>query len=376
MMREAAVAASDRLQDWLSAAAAPLWFGAGLDRAGRAFVESIALDGTPGREPTRTLVQARQIYSAVELGRLGAAPAWREAVDIGLERLFGPARRSDGAFVFRTTLAGAVDDARIDLYTQAFVLFALAHAFAALDRPRQLKAAAAALLDWLDAHLSHPAGGYGEARPAVAPLRSNPHMHLFEAALAWMAVDDDPRWSGLADRLARLARLRFIDAGSGTLLEYFDLDWAPVPGPQGAIVEPGHQFEWAWLLTRWAECTGQDQEALIGPLYRFATEKGLCPNRGSAYLSVDPAGTPIDPVSRLWPQTERIKAAVTRPEPDWAAAAAAHTALERFLAAPVRGLWRDRLRPDGSWIDQPSPASSLYHIVCAAAELKRALTPP
>ncbi len=376
-MRDAAVAANSRLLDWLLTDAAPLWLGAGLNRADRAFVESIAQSGAPCEGPTRTLVQARQIYSAVTLGRLGAGPVWREAVEIGLARLFGPARRADGAFVFRTTLAGAVEDGRIDLYTQAFVLFALAHAYGALDRPRQLRAAAGALLDWLDAHLAHPAGGYGETRPAAAPLRSNPHMHLFEAALAWMEVDDDPRWSALADRLARLARLRFIEGETGVLREYFDLAWEPASGPAGAIVEPGHQFEWAWLLTRWSLVSGAAQAAaLTERLYRFATDKGLCPQRGTAYLSVDPSGAPIDAVSRLWPQTERIKAAVTRPEPDWAAAVAAHAALERFLDTPVRGLWRDKLTPEGGWIDQPAPASSFYHIVCAAAEFARALTPP
>ena len=41
--------------------------------------------------------------------------------------------------------------------------------------------------------------------------RSNPHMHLFEAALAWMAVDRDPEWRSLADELCVLATTKFID---------------------------------------------------------------------------------------------------------------------------------------------------------------------
>jgi mannose/cellobiose epimerase-like protein (N-acyl-D-glucosamine 2-epimerase family) len=32
---------------------------------------------------------------------------------------------------------------------------------------------------------------------------------------------------------------------------------------------------------------------------------------------------------------------------------------------PLRGLWRDKLLADGTWIDEPAPASSFYHIIDA-----------
>jgi mannose/cellobiose epimerase-like protein (N-acyl-D-glucosamine 2-epimerase family) len=35
------------------------------------------------------------------------------------------------------------------------------------------------------------------------------------------------------------------------------------------------------------------------------------------------------------------------------------------------GLWRDRRGADGQFIDEPSPASSFYHIVLALSELFR-----
>ena len=43
--------------------------------------------------------------------------------------------------------------------------------------------------------------------------------------------------------------------------------------------------------------------------------------------------------------------------------------LEAYLAVPVPGLWRDRLDPDGRFAEGPAPASSLYHLVAAIAEL-------
>jgi mannose-6-phosphate isomerase len=35
----------------------------------------------------------------------------------------------------------------------------------------------------------------------------------------------------------------------------------------------------------------------------------------------------------------------------------------------VSGLWRDKQKADGSFVDEPAPASSFYHILCAIYEL-------
>ena len=49
-------------------------------------------------------------------------------------------------------------------------------------------------------------------------------------------------------------------------------------------------------------------------------------------------------------------------------------ALLKYLDTPVRGLWRDKLRADGTFVDEAAPASSFYHIVCAILELDRAVS--
>jgi mannose-6-phosphate isomerase len=46
--------------------------------------------------------------------------------------------------------------------------------------------------------------------------------------------------------------------------------------------------------------------------------------------------------------------------------------LLKYFDVPTPGLWRDRLNADGSWVEEPSPASSFYHIVCALLYLDRA----
>uniref|UniRef100_UPI0026281DAB AGE family epimerase/isomerase n=1 Tax=Asticcacaulis sp. TaxID=1872648 RepID=UPI0026281DAB len=83
--------------------------------------------------------------------------------------------------------------------------------------------------------------------------------------------------------------------------------------------------------------------------------------------------------ARLWPQTERIKAAVLAAEITgdpafWTIATQGADGLLRYLDTPVKGLWWDKLSPAGHFTDEPAPASSFYHITCAIAELDRAVT--
>ncbi|PYG53421.1 AGE family epimerase/isomerase, partial [Rhizobium sp. UGM030330-04] len=43
-------------------------------------------------------------------------------------------------------------------------------------------------------------------------------------------------------------------------------------------------------------------------------------------------------------------------------------ALQPFLDTPVKGLWFDKWPADRPMIDEPAPASTFYHIVCAIYE--------
>jgi mannose-6-phosphate isomerase len=54
-------------------------------------------------------------------------------------------------------------------------------------------------------------------------------------------------------------------------------------------------------------------------------------------------------------------------------AAQAAQGLRRYFETDVSGLWYDRLTVDGRFVQQPAPASSFYHIVCALGELSAAL---
>ena len=60
-------------------------------------------------------------------------------------------------------------------------------------------------------------GGFDSGMSERTPLLSNPHMHLFEAALAWQAVSADPAWGALADEICGIALKHFIDPRTGAL---------------------------------------------------------------------------------------------------------------------------------------------------------------
>lgn len=366
----------DRLKTWVTEAAYPLWWKAGADRDKGGFFEKLDLEGAPVSGPRRGRVLPRQIFSFAIAGDLGWQGPWREAVEHGLSFYLSAYRRPDG--LFRTLIGpnGESLDETAELYDQAFAIFALAAVATALPaRAPEAKAIALEVLEKLIAERRHPVAGFHLSNPPTMPLQSNPHMHLFEAMLAWNAIDADPTWRALADEIAELALSKFIQAESGQLREFFDVDWNAAPGVEGRICEPGHQFEWGWLLLRWAKLAGRP-DAIKAALRMIddAEARGVDPARGVAINALLDDFSIHDNDARLWPQTERIKAAAKAAEATgeqkyWEMAAAGAEGLLAYLRTPVPGLWRDKYQPDGTFVEEPAPASSFYHIVLAIWEL-------
>jgi len=79
-------------------------------------------------------------------------------------------------------------------------------------------------------------------------------------------------------------------------------------------VEPGHQFEWAWILARAQALFGWPLGEDIGALVGFAEENGVDPATGVTFNSVRDDGAPLDRGSRTWPNTERIKGCLAMAE--------------------------------------------------------------
>ena len=80
-----------------------------------------------------------------------------------------------------------------------------------------------------------------------------------------------------------------------------------------------------------------------------------------------PASTPSPACGR---RPSAYKAALSLAGEDRdAQVAAACAGLRRYTEVTLKGLWRDRLKPDDTFVEEPAPASSFYHIVCALNEL-------
>jgi UDP-glucuronate 4-epimerase len=177
-------------------------------------------------------------------------------------------------------------------------------------------------------------------------------------------------WHRLADAIAALCLERFIDPETGALRERFGTDWAPLSGIEGQIVEPGHHCEWAFLLDRWGKLTGRARPAAVGKLIAFADRNGIDWRRGVAVNTIRLDGRVHDPIARLWPQTERVRAyIVDRKDGDDTRLYEAIATLWRYLDAPLSGLWSENLAADGRFAIEAARATSLYHIVGAVMEL-------
>ncbi|CAN5209953.1 AGE family epimerase/isomerase [soil metagenome] len=366
------------LRTWLFEQSYPFWSTCGADLENGGFVERFSPIGEPIDDPRRARLVARQIYAFAAAERLGWAGPAREMVRHGLDYLMG--RMIQGDEIVPLISPGAADaPTGFDLYDQAFVLFGLAAAAGLGERREELTRTAVGIRERMIAGWKHPEAGFEEACPRSLPLKANPHMHTLEASLAWAEVADaDGRWAALADEIVELCLSRFLDPATGSLREYFDGDWNLLSGEAHDVVEPGHQFEWAWLLIRWGLSRGRaDAIKAALRLIAIAESEGV----SDQDLAVNELGPDLSVRvgrHRLWPQTERIKACValawlaedaTEAKATRARLEKAANGLLRFLDHPTSGAWWEHLEASGVPAPEPIRASSLYHITCAVLEM-------
>jgi N-acylglucosamine 2-epimerase/mannose-6-phosphate isomerase len=141
------------------------------------------------------------------------------------------------------------------------------------------------------------------------------------------------------------------------------------------LVEPGHQFEWAWILQQYQAVSSVDVADAAKRLTDFAERTGVS-TEGLTWRSVRDDGVALDRGSRVWPNTERIKAAVAMcrlfgqdPEP-WFQQST-DVLLKRFFRPAPSGAWIDAIDEAGAPAVDKIPASSLYHVFLAFAEMQQ-----
>lgn len=355
---------------WMKEKAFPFWAQNGVDRITGGFFELLDHGGRPIERPRRARLTARQIYCFAMADMLVPDAGYDLFVGHGLDFLLRHIVTTEGKVISSVSPDGKIIAPGPDLYDDAFVLFALAHV---PDPHGDIALLAQKIATGM---LNERGRSDGAFRDPGKPLLANPMMHLLEAFIAWWGVTSDPFWKKLAEGIVRCAYDRMIQPGLKMLPEVFSPNWDPLPDSEGLVIEPGHQYEWGWLLARWARQTNQpDLFAVSINIARTAEQHGLLRRNGCVVNTLNERCEVRDDKAKLWPQAERAKFWHEVLGHPFACASeqieaellrdAAIASLQSFWQDVPDGVWREVRLLDGSFIDEPVRASSLYHIVCA-----------
>lgn len=361
-----------RCQHWLTQHALPRWQKTQSNQNG-IFAEGLLSNGQEFSDNLRRFrVQPRQAYvfaHATELNLIDGRNQVLAAIEQGFTYFGSP---SSG---YRFALCKNNDSNRdaIYLYEQAFALLGFAWHYKLAANEITL-----ASMETIYQHISTylrdtEQGGFFLAEGNTVNKGQNPHMHLFEAFMVSYEHTDNPIWLKRATQIYHLFQVHFMQ--NDHLAEFFRADFS-LDLETGSHIDPGHHYEWIWLLNHYHKLTGACVDNEIDVLYRFAQQYGHNDN-GLVRDEIYANGTPLRPTSRLWCQTEYLKACIAlwEREPNDSRRIAITQAVENifvhYLDPALPGLWVDQVNSTGEPLNSHSPGSSFYHIFLAFSELLR-----
>ena len=278
----------------------------------------------------------------------------------------------DEAWIFSLNDDLSIKDRQSDCYALAFVLLAFSYYFDATKDKRALEFIEHTHL-FLKNKMACEQGGFLEEFPYSGSLvrRQNPHMHLLEGYLAAYKATSNQSYKAEIKKLLTLMSDYFFNAPSASLIEYFNHDWS-VHETLGVSIEPGHHFEWIWLLHQ-ANKIFPDKNYLeiADSLWKKAREHCFDP-KGGIYNQIHAnTGEVLDAEKRIWPITEYLKALCAHQSSDMKT--------QKHLVTTLTFLFEYYLIKDGSWHEyldahnkpktHPLPATSSYHIFLGLIEV-------
>ncbi|WP_367990033.1 AGE family epimerase/isomerase [Vibrio sp. NTOU-M3] len=362
-----------RCQRWLTSYALPKWQNSVL-KEHALFAEGIRQDGELyAPSLIRFRVQPRQIYvfsHATLLDMCDATELVNDVVTIGLYYYGSPEQG------FKFALSKEFDEgpSQIYLYEQAFALLGFAWHYK-LTRSQDSLNNMYAMYDFIERELSSDRQpGFYISTESLNAKGQNPHMHLFEALMVAYEATDDAIWLQRAGNIYQLFNMYFLR--DDHLAEFFNADLS-LDKETGTHVDPGHHYEWIWLLNHYQKLTNADVTEQIEKLQRFAQIYGHNPNQ-LVRDEVLSTGEALRPTSRLWCQTEYLKACIAlwerNPTPirEAAISSAVDHIFKYYIEPAEKGLWVDQTDKYGFSQQPHSPASTFYHIFLAFAELIKA----
>lgn len=345
----------------------------------------------------RCLARQIHVFSHAAMEAPGRNDEYLAAARASVDYLTAHYLHPEGGW--RENLSSPETDTLSDIrtfYDQAFVLLAMASYYGASGETRALEVATQTFHYLEETLWQESEGSYVDSHAdALSPEDSvvrqqNPHMHLLEACLEMLEfAESQPEvrevYEAKAEQLIALFRERFIDPEQGFLYEAFTADGSPRPETASQEIEPGHQFEWVWLLHRYAGLTGDETVIPYADgLYEFAVQNGV--DRGTygemkgihyqVTAEGDVAGEgDFHGSKRVWAQTEALKAFAVRWEQgDELAGKHLQKLLQYCFTEHVEAdnpLWREHLSQAGEPLRDTYPATSVYHIALGLTETIR-----
>ncbi|MEG0861559.1 MAG: AGE family epimerase/isomerase [Pseudomonas sp.] len=340
----------------------PLWQGPGWNAEMALPFE--ALD--PQHQPLpvqryRAMACARQLYLFSSRIEQPGARERAAALFRSLQRHFHDAEH--GGWFYSIDAQGKPLDRRKDLYTHAFIIFACAHYWGQV-REQLVESTLNAALSVVSERFGRDDGLYEASLDedwsnlGSGPLQ-NPLMHLAEAFLATLAVRDDEQVQSALLALADAMQQHFIDPEHGVMLEK----------PGGAVdnwFEPGHQFEWFYLLDSSALLRGSPLHASLDRAFSYAEQCGVKDQAALAMLSAD--GQVRDASQRIWAQAEYLRALALRPGSAGKVLAQLKVLQQRFLHD---GGWYESRDASGAVNRSDMPSTTPYHLATCLEGLQR-----
>ena len=336
----------------------PLWQGPGWNAEMALPYE--ALDGSHQPLPPqryRAMACARQLYLFSSLiGLVDGAETRAAALFRSLQRHFHDAEH--GGWFYSIDPQGKPLDSRKDLYTHAFILFACAHYWEKSREPL-VESTLDAALEVISRRFATGDGLYEACLERnwltleTGPLQ-NPLMHLAEAFLATLAVREDAPVQQALLELCTAMHKRFVDPQHGVLMEK----------PLGAVdnwYEPGHQFEWYFLLESSPLLRGSRLHAALDRAFAFTEQYGVVSASGAvrASLDLEMDGRPLDSTQRIWAQAEYLRALTLRPGSEAVVLRQLQALQQRFLHA---GGWHECRDEQGEVSRKDMPSTTPYHL--------------
>jgi mannose-6-phosphate isomerase len=305
----------------------------------------------------RAMACARQLYLFSSLiGAVDNAEVRAAALFRSLQRHFHDA--DHGGWFYSIDAQGKPLDQRKDLYTHAFILFACAHYWAKSGDPL-VESTLNAALEIIGRRFATGDGLYEACLERdwitlqTGPLQ-NPLMHLAEAFLATLAVREDAQTQKALLELCTAMHKRFVDPQYGVLMEK----------PLGAVdnwYEPGHQFEWYFLLESSPLLRGSKLHAALDRAFAFTEQYGVVQPSGAvrAMLDLEMDGRPRDSTQRIWAQAEYLRALTLRQGSEAVVLRQLQALQQRFLHA---GGWHECRDELGEVSRKDMPSTTPYHL--------------